>query len=320
MHKFVVVMLTLAVAAGSSTVAQTSEDLAAMEARLTARLERRIAEEGTETKGQIDALRISFKQAIDALAKSSSDLDRKALVAIDKGATKEGLAVLEERARARDAAAAQNAAGVTAEARPNEERKRAEEWKSIGALAFLDNTERAIAAYQRALKFAPEDAGILNQLGELYLRQAQWSDRVAVGERLTHLKDPEAQAEGYFNIADSYLEQGDPSRGRKEAERGLAVARSANVKRLESRCLSLLAGANLEEGQFGAADEVAAQALKIAQAGGFTYERIIALFMLAGIGEAKVRMMPVGQRAAALEDVDRQYSAVEGALLKVEDP
>jgi len=320
MRKLVVVLLTSAIAAGSQAVAQTSEDLAAMEARLTARLERRIAEEGTETKGQIDALRISFKQAIDALAKSSSDLDRKALVAIDKGATSEGLAVLEERAKARDAAAAQNAASLTAEARQNDAKNRAEEWKRIGALAFLDNTERSIAAYRQALKFAPDDAGILNQLGELYLRQAQWNDRVAIGERLTHLKDPEAQAEGYFNIADSYLEQGDPSRARREAERGLAVARSANVKRLESRCLSLLAGANVQEGKFSAADEFAAQALKIAQAGGFTYERIMALFTLAGIGEAKVRMMPSGQRAAALEDVDRQYSEVEGALLKVEDP
>jgi tetratricopeptide (TPR) repeat protein len=313
-------MLTLAVSGSQTVSAQTSAELAAMEARLTARLERRIAEEGTETKGQIDALRISFKQAVEALAKSNNDLDRKALVAIDKGATNDGLAVLEERAKARDAAAAQNAALVTVEARQNEEKSRADEWKRIGALAFLDNTDRAIAAYQQALNFAPDDAGILNQLGELYLRQARWSDRISVGERLTHLKDAEAQAEGYYNVADSYLEQGDPSRARKEAERGLSVARSANVKRLESRCLSLLAGAKGQEGKFAAADEFAAQALKIAQAGGYTYERIMALFVLAGIGESKVRMMPIGQRVAALEDVDRQYSEVEGALLKIEDP
>jgi tetratricopeptide (TPR) repeat protein len=321
MRNFIVVMIVLAVSGASQSLpAQTNEELAAMESRLMAKLERRIAEEGTETKGQIDALRISFKQAVEALAKSSSDLDRKALVAIDKGATSDGIAVLEERAKARDSAAAQNAALVTVEAREKENKNRAEEWKRIGALAFLDNTERAISAYQQAMKFAPDDASILNQLGELYLRQAQWSDRIAVGERLTHLKDPEAQAEGYYNIADSYLEQGDPERARKEAERGLSVARSANVKRLESRCLSLLAGANAQEGKFAPADEFAAQALKVAQTGGYTYERIMALFTLAGIGEGKVRMMPMNQRAAALEDVDRQYSEVEGALLKIEDP
>ena len=102
MRKFIVVMLTLVLSGVSQTAgAQTSAELAAMEARLMARLERRIAEEGTETKGQIDALRISFKQAVEALAKSSNDLDRKALVAIDKGATKDGLAVLEERATGR---------------------------------------------------------------------------------------------------------------------------------------------------------------------------------------------------------------------------
>jgi len=321
MPRIIVVMLTVAAIGGSQILsAQTSAEQAAMEARLMAKLERRIAEEGTETKGQIDALRISFKQTIESLSKSSNELDRKTLVAIDKGATKDSLAVLEERAKARDAAAAQNAALSTPEARQNEEKTRADEWKRIGALAFLDSTDHAISAYQQALKFAPDDAGILDQLGELYQRQAQWSERITIGERMTHLKDPEAQAEGYFNVADSYLEQGDPSKGRKAAEQGLSVARSGGVKRIESRCLSLLAGADLQEGKFDAADEFAAQALRTAQASGFTYERIMALAMLAGIGEAKVRTMPPGQRAAALADVDRQYSEVEEAALKIEDP
>jgi len=321
MRRYIVVALTLFVYGASEILsAQTSADAAAMEARLMARLERRIAEEGTETKGQIDAMRVSVKQALESLSKSSNELDQKSLVAIDIGATKDGLAVLEERARARDAAAAQNAAHVTVEARQNEEKMRADEWKRIGALAFLDNTDHAISDYQQALKFAPDDASILNQLGELYLRQAQWTERITVGERMTHLKDPEAQAEGYFNIADSYLEQGDSVRGRKAAEQGLSVARSASVRRLESRSLSLLAGASLQEGKFVEADEFAAQALRVAQAEGFAYERIMALGMIAGIGEAKVRTMPQGQRAAALADVDRQYSEVEGAALKFEDP
>jgi tetratricopeptide (TPR) repeat protein len=320
MHRFIVVMLTLVLGSSQVLSAQTNADVAAIEARLMAKLERRIAEEGTETRGQIDALRISVRQAVESFSKSSNELDRKSLVAIDTGAMKDGLAVLEERARARDAIAAQNTAVVTVEARQNEAKSRAEEWKRIGALAFLDNTDRAIADYQQALKFAPDDAGILDQLGELYLRQAQWSERITVGERMTHLKDPEAQAEGYFNIADSYLEQGDAARGRKAAEQGLSIARSASVKRLESRCLSLLAGANWQEGKFAIADEFAAQALRTAQMGGFTYERIMALGMIAGIGEAKARTMPPGQRAAALADVDRQYSEVEGAALKIEDP
>jgi tetratricopeptide (TPR) repeat protein len=321
MVRFVVVMLTIA-AIGSSQIlsAQTSAEQSAMEARLMAKLERRIAEEGTETKGQIDAIRISVKQAIESLSKSSNALDRKTLVAIDAGATKDGLAVLEERAKARDAAAAQNSPRATADVRQNEEKSRADEWKRIGALAFLDSTDHAISAYQQALKFAPDDAGILDQLAELYLRQAKWSERITVGERMTHLKDPEAQAEGYFNIADSYLEQGDPTQGRKAAEQGLSIARSAGVKRLESKCLFLLAGADSQEGKFDAADEGAAQALRIAQANGFTYERIMALFTIAANAEARVRTMPPGQRAAALADVDRQYSEVEAALLKIEDP
>src|SRR5262249_34096711 len=90
MPRFIVVILTMAAIGGSQTLsAQTSPEQAAMEARLMAKLERRIAEEGTETKGQIDALRISFKQTIESLSKSSNDLDRKILVAVDTGATKD---------------------------------------------------------------------------------------------------------------------------------------------------------------------------------------------------------------------------------------
>src|SRR5438067_6649384 len=113
MPKFIIVMVTFAIAAGSTTVsAQTNEEGAALESRMIARMERRLAEQGTETKGQSEAQRIAFKQAIDTMAKSISELDRKVLIAIDKGATKEGLDVLEERARVRDAAA-QNATLLT---------------------------------------------------------------------------------------------------------------------------------------------------------------------------------------------------------------
>src|SRR4051812_27410957 len=81
---------------------QTEAELSALEARLMAKLERRIAEESAVTNSQIGALRVALKEAVQGLAKSGNELDHKALVAIDKGAVKDGVAVLEERAKARD--------------------------------------------------------------------------------------------------------------------------------------------------------------------------------------------------------------------------
>src|SRR5258708_17891949 len=151
MRKFSIVMLTFAIAAVSQTVAQTSEDSAALEARMIARMERRLAEQGTETKGQYDALRIAVTQTIETMAKSNSDLERKVLLAMDKGATKEGLDVLEQRANARDAAATHNAASATAEAGQNEAKNHPTQWPRIYPLALLDNTDRAIEAYPQRL-------------------------------------------------------------------------------------------------------------------------------------------------------------------------
>lgn len=303
-----------------SAQSQTDADLAALEARLMARLERRIAEENATTNSQITALRVAFREAVDTLAKSRNELDHKALVAIDGGAVKEGVAVLEERAKARDSAAA---AKVPSESDMNfqeKRQKRADEWMRIGALAFLDNTDRAIAAYQQALSFAPNDAAILDQLGELYMRQARWNERVSVGERLIALRDPEAQAKGYYIIAGSCLAQGQQAKAHSNAERCIEVAKSAKVGRYESRCLSLLAGVSAQQQEFQQAEQLATRALTIARDGGYDYEEGMALYVLGGTGELKLVTLPPAERRKALQDVDRIYEEVEQAAPKFNDP
>jgi len=299
--------------------AQTEVDLAALEARLMAQLERRIAEESAVAHGEIGALRVAFKEAVRSLSKSGNALDQKALVAIDKGAVKDGVSVLEERAKARDSAA--NAkAPPESNMNLDQKQKRADEWKRIGALAFLDNTDRAIAAYQQAFSFAPDDAVILDQLGELYMRQARWNERISIGERLIGLKDPEARANGFFNIADSYLEQGKRSKARPGAERCIEIARSSKVSRFESRCLSLLAGVSAQEENFQDAERFARQALTIARNSGYAYEAGMALYILAATGEQKVATLPPAERRKALEEVDRIYEELEGAEPAINDP
>ncbi len=163
---FAVIALLALLLVASPVIAQTAQQMAALEARLMARLEQRMAEEGEASRADQEATRLAFEQAVRATARSDNALDRRALAAIDAGQTGQGIGVLEERARARDAQA--TASGDVAA-----RLARSEEWKRIGALAFLDNTARAVQAYENALQFAPDDAETLDQLAYLYERQAR---------------------------------------------------------------------------------------------------------------------------------------------------
>lgn len=303
-----------------SAWAQTDSEMAALEARLMARLERRLAEESAATNSQIGALRVAVQEAVQSLSRSGNELDRKALVAIDKGAVKDGVAVLEERAEARDAALATNAAAESGTALQAQKQSRAEEWKRIGALAFLENTSRAIAAYEQALNFAPSDAAILEQLSDLYARQARWNDRISMGGRLVALKEPDAQATGYFNIADSYLEQGQPSKARPDVERCLTIARSSHLSQQESKCLLLLAGASLQEGNLLDAERSASEALTIARKADQKDVEGMALFVLAAMGEQKVAAVPPTERKKALQEIDDIYEELERLAPTIHDP
>jgi tetratricopeptide (TPR) repeat protein len=320
MRRIVRLLLTVTLGFCVTAHAQGDANLADLEARIMARLERRIAEESAATNGQISMLRTAVREAVNGLSKSANKLDQRALVAIDVGAVKEGVTALEDLAHARDAAL--NAKDLT-ESDVNlraEKQQRAEEWKRIGALAFLDNTDHAISAYQDALRFAPDDVGILSQLGELYMRQGRWADRISVGERLTALKDPEAQAEGLFNIADSYMEQAQLAKARPVVDRCIDISRSSRVSRLESRCLSLAAGLYVQEASVGDAERLAKQALIIARDGGYQFEEGMALYLLAVTGEQNAAMTPPSGRRAALLQVDRRYSDLERLLTIMHDP
>jgi hypothetical protein len=54
--------------------AQTEAELSALEARLMARLERRIAEESAATNSQIGALRVALKEAVESLLNRRTNL------------------------------------------------------------------------------------------------------------------------------------------------------------------------------------------------------------------------------------------------------
>jgi len=310
-----VLFATLALAAsGDSIAAQTSAEMAALEARLTARLERRIAEETAEMSGHLEAQKIAFQQAIDTLAKSQNELDRKALAAIDSGATSAGLDVLEERARARD----ESVLAVSAAASANDLKTRADEWKRIAALAYLDNTQRSIDAYERALNFSPHDVQILDQLANLYLREGRASERAAIAQQMLSLDSPEAQARGYIHRGDGYLEASAPKQARLALEQGLALAKSADLPQLQAKALAYLGAADILDSRFAQGDQKASQAAELARANGFPYEEAEALYVLAVSAERKVSVTLIG-RKKALEEADKRYARAQQAFLSMND-
>ncbi len=104
--------------------------------------------------------------ALDALA-DAGDID---LLALAQDPTAAKPADLEDKLRAR-------AEAMEAKARPLVEQGRkglaesAATWRHIGALAFLHDTAKALAAYDKAVALDPDNAGGLRFLGELQFRR-----------------------------------------------------------------------------------------------------------------------------------------------------
>lgn len=61
--------------------------------------------------------------------------------------------------------------------------------RHLGALAFLHDTEAALAAYEEAVELDPLDAGGLNNLAEIYKRLGRLDDAERTFERLLAAKD-----------------------------------------------------------------------------------------------------------------------------------
>lgn len=257
----------------SPVIAQTAQQMAALEARLMARLEQRLAEESEASRADQEATRLAFEQAVRATARSDNALDRRALAAIDAGQTSQGIGVLEERARARDAQA-------TASGDASARTARSEEWKRIGALAFLDNTARSVQAYENALQFAPNDPETLDQLAYLYERQARNADRARVGQRLADQQDPEARARGLIHLGDVRLEEHDARPARELFEQAIAAAREAGSLRQEARGLNRLAAAYLLAGNNRQSEATIQESLTFTRANHLRYEEAEALYLI----------------------------------------
>ena len=291
--------------------AQSAEELAQMEARLVARLELRLAEATEEMRSEQEATRLAFEQAVRALAKSANTLDQTALKTIAAGDVKAGLSALEERGRARDAQVLRkgNSAATT---------ERAEEWVHIGALAFLDNTARAVEAYEHALGIAPSNPVALDQLAWLYGRQARTADRRAVAERLTRLPEADSRVRGFIHLADIHLDENDGDRAEPFVERAMSESIGAGLPKYEATAAAFLAACRVLDRRYDEAEKLVQRSLSLSRAGGFRNEEGLALFVQGTVYFARASSSLFG-RKNHLQRAEDVYTQVEALFREQKD-
>ncbi len=89
----------------------------------------------------------------------------------------------------------------------------AEAYRNLGALAFLDNTEQSLQAYQRSTQLDPDNANGWNQLGHLFLRIGELDQAIAAYQQGLELGKKHQHQHlisiSYGNLGEIYRTQGE---------------------------------------------------------------------------------------------------------------
>jgi tetratricopeptide (TPR) repeat protein len=141
----------------------------------------------------------SLRKAITALVQGKthatpSQIDA-AFAALRKGDSSLALRYFEEEDARRDEEA--------------NDKLRAEIKRNIGALAFLDDTQKSLKAYRRATQLDPDNADGWNQLGHLLVRIGEMEKAIKAYQTVWRLgkehKNPLEIAATYVNLGNLYL-------------------------------------------------------------------------------------------------------------------
>ena len=103
----------------------------------------------------------------------------------------------------------------------------AEAYRNLGALAFLDNTQEALAACQRAITFDPDNADGWNQLGHLLVRVGELDQAIAACQTALKLgqahQDQQEVAMAYGNLGNVYDTRGELDKAVEMYNKALAI-------------------------------------------------------------------------------------------------
>ena len=142
----------------------------------------------------------------------------------------------------------------------------AETYKQAGALAFLNDTQRALDAYEKAIALTPDDAATRNQLGHLYLRVGRLDDAQAAYQTIlaaagAHDKEWEAKALGNLGLVAQT--RGDLAAAEDYHRRSLALEEELGRKEGMADTLCNLGTVALTRGDLDAAEDYYSRALAL---------------------------------------------------------
>jgi tetratricopeptide (TPR) repeat protein len=136
------------------------------------------------------------------------------------------------------------------------------DWKRVGALAFAVDSQRAVRAYQEALKLAPDDTETLSRLGLLYARLGNIGEARALAEKLAVSADPAIKARGLINLGRMRLSQDQPQFADAFGRQAGEAARAAKSEALQAEALFLQGSAAEAQGHWGQAEGFQTAALR----------------------------------------------------------
>lgn len=163
---------------------------------------------------------------LETQAKANNAAAKSTLISFAVGDTAKGVDQLTAQAKAR------------AESSATQAKLAAADYKAAGALAFATDTNRAVAAYEAALKLAPDDSDVINKLMWIYgERLARYNDQLRIADIEIASANPVLKANGYNDRGNALWRQGDLDGGEKAYKSALQIARTNNLKQTEENSL-----------------------------------------------------------------------------------
>lgn len=110
--------------------------------------------------------------------------------------------------------------------------KSSQAWVNIGNIAYLNNTQEALDAYQKAVQINPENTEAQNQLGHIYSRKGDLAAAEKAYQKILTLSggDQSIKAVAYGNMGNVYQARGDLDKALELYQKSLAINETLGLK------------------------------------------------------------------------------------------